>query len=127
MASILYLRLDAANDPVFIPGAALADVAAVEQAILTRLRLFEGEWWENLEEGTPMFQNIIGASGSPRSTALIETLLTERVSGTPYVASVDGVSVVYDRKTRSATYRATAQTAFGPVPVSLGPGTLASL
>ena len=36
-ASIVYLRLDADNDPIFDPGAELSDLEAVAQAIKTRL------------------------------------------------------------------------------------------
>jgi hypothetical protein len=124
MALIQYLRLDADYDPVFIPAASYADLDAVRQAIQTRLMLFEGEWWEDLQEGTPMFQSILGASGSPKSQAAMELALNRRISGTPYVSAVSDQVVAFDKATRSFAYGAVAQTSFGPVPVAFNPGSL---
>jgi hypothetical protein len=127
MAVIQYLRLDADYDPTFVPLASLTDLEAVRQAIMTRLALFEGEWWENLTEGTPMFQSILGASGSARSRAAIGLALAQRISGTPYVSAVDEQVIEYDQVARKLTYSAVAQTSFGPIPITVSPGSSASL
>jgi hypothetical protein len=127
MSEFSYLQLDAENDPIFDPGASFVDAQAVEQAILTRLLLFEGEWWENLSEGTPMFQKILGRRASLSGQQIMTLALVERVNGTPFVTVVENVSVSFDPATRKFSFSCTAQTAFGPVSISYSPGSSASL
>jgi len=119
MAAIQYLRLDSNLDMIWDGNAALLDLDAVTQAIQTRILLFQGEWWENLNEGTPMFQSILGAPGSAKSQAAINLALIQRISGTPYVSSVENVSSSFDPMTRKFSFSATAQTAFGTAVVSV--------
>jgi hypothetical protein len=126
-AQIVYLRLDADYDPVFQTGAELSNLDAVAQAIKTRLLLFQGEWWENLNEGTPMFQQIIGQRASKNGQQIMALALANRVAGTPYVSAVEDVAISFDEKTRSFSFRCTAQTSFGTVPVTFSPGLNASL
>lgn len=126
-ASILYLRLDANYDPIFDPDAELSDLDAVAQAIKTRLLLFEAEWWENLNEGTPMFQEIIGQRASANGQQIMAMALSSRIAGTPYVSGVEDVSVQFDESTRQLTYSCVAQTSFGSVPVTFSPGLSASV
>lgn len=122
-----YLRLDPVNDAIFSSQAALTNLNAVAQAILTRLLLFQGEWWENLNLGLPMWQSILGAPGSPKGQAAINLLITEQIKGTPYVSSVQNPTVTYTPATRALAYSATALTAFGPVPISVSPGQSATI
>jgi hypothetical protein len=127
LSQIQYLRLDATNDPILQPQASLTDLYAVAQAIQTRLLLFQGEWWENLSAGTPMFQSILGAPGTPRSQQVMAGLLNLVVQGTPFVSSVQDGTVSYDPANRVFSYSATAFTAFGPVSVSTSLGSAASI
>ena len=126
-ASILYLRLDEDYDPVFDPGAELSNLDAVAQAIKTRLLLFQGEWWENLNEGTPMFQEIIGRRATGGQLQIMSLALTQRVAGTPYVSSVQNAEIKYDPFTRALSFSCIAQTSFGEVPVTFTPGLAASV
>lgn len=126
MATILYLRLDANGDPVFDPNVALADADAVRQAIQTRLLLFEGEWFEDLNEGTPLFQQILGVIKKAGNQDVASLAITARIAGSPFVTGVSDISSSVDEK-RKLTYSATAQTIFGPVPVTFTPGSAASL
>ena len=126
-ASILYLRLDANWDPIFDPEAELSDLQAVAQAINTRLRLFQGEWWANLNDGTPMFQEILGQRASGNGQKVMATALAQRVSGTPYVSSVENVAITFDPITRKLSFSCTAQTSFGTVSVLFEPGLNASV
>lgn len=126
-AQIVYLRLDAEYDPVFQVGAELSNLDAVAQAIKTRLLLFQGEWWENLNEGTPMFQDIIGQRASESGQKIMALALANRIAGTPYVSAVKDMAVSFDEKTRQLRFNCTAQTSFGTVPVSFSPGLNASL
>lgn len=125
MATISYLALDSRNDPVFADRTSLTDAAAVAQAILTRLNLFLGEWWENLSLGLPVFQSMLGQLGSQKNLAVIQGLVKTNIEGAPYVTSVDSVRVSFvDGR---LTFTATARTAFGTVTASNIPGSSASL
>lgn len=126
MAIILYLRLDETNDPVFDPNAVLEDLDAVTQAIDTRLKLLQGEWWENLNEGLPLFQQILGVSRKKGSQDLASLSIIARIKGTPFVSSVVNVNSSLDA-TRKLNFSAVAQTSFGSVPVVFNPGSSASL
>lgn len=127
VASIVYLRLDANHDPIFDPGAELSDLDAVAQAILTRLELLQGEWWENLNEGTPMFQQIIGRRLTQNQQQVISLALTARIQGTPFVSAVEDLTIAFDEITRAFAFRCTAKTSFGTVPITFSPGLNASV
>lgn len=117
--TIQYLQLDSTYDPIFDPTANLDDTYAVAQAIRTRLKLFLGEWWENLNLGLPMFQSILGQLGSPQGLSAMTLAVTQNIEGAPYVTSVTGVTVKFVDGALSIT--ATAQTQFGPVSVNTSP------
>ena len=125
MSSITYLQLDAQYDPIFLSQASLSDLEAVTQAIKTRLLLFEGEWWEDLGDGTPMFQEIVGQRATPNGQQIMSQALAARISGTPYVVAVQNVSVNFNPTTRQFSFVATVQTAFGTVTIPYSPGALA--
>lgn len=125
MATIQYLQLDAAYDPVFDPSASYTDTYAVNQAILTRLRLFLGEWWENLNLGLPVFQQILGQLVSQQGIAAMALLVQQNIEGTPYVTNVTDVNVSFTNGQLAIT--ANAQTQFGPVAVSAAPALSANL
>lgn len=124
---ILNLRLDSNFDVVWDPTAQLTNLQAVEQAILTRIKLFQGEWWENLNEGTPMFQQILAQRMTPKKQQLAAQALTSRILGTPYVTGVNNVSFAFNSITRQFTYSAIAQTSFGTVTVNFSPGSAAGV
>lgn len=127
MASITYLRLDSSYDPVFNPAVALTDLAAVTQAIQTALLLFQGEWWESLNVGTPMFQVILGRRATPKGLQAMSLALSLAIQAVPYVSSVVATAM-FNPKTRQFSYSATAQTSFGPTTVSGNlPGNSASI
>jgi hypothetical protein len=122
MSSVItYLRLDAEYDPVFDNTATLSDLEAVRQAIQTRLALFQGEWWEDLNDGTPMFQEILGQRASQNGLQAMALVLNERIAGTPYVQGVQNVNIVFNAANRSFTYTATALTAFGSTDIVFPP------
>ena len=112
--TILYLQLDAAYDPIFDLQACLTDLDAVTQAIATRLRLFLGEWWENVNLGLPVFQSILGQLGSPQGLAAMQLAVQQNIEGAPYVTSVPTVDITFSKAgVLSLSY--TAQTQFGTV------------
>jgi hypothetical protein len=117
MASIAYLQLDTQNDPLFADGTSLTNGAAVAQAVLTRLRLFLGEWWENLNLGLPVFQQMLGQLGSQRGLRAMQLAIQQNITGfTPYVTAVTNVEVGFINGQLS--YTANVQTIYGPVTIS---------
>jgi len=107
-----YRQLGPNNDPVW--SSYLSGAAAVAQAILTRLLLFEGEWWESTTDGTPWFQQMLGTGLPP---AQISLLIQNRILTTPYVTSITNLAFDFNRAARSFALSASVQTAFGPTTV----------
>lgn len=119
-ATIIYRQLNANGDPIWGQGTAnfLTDADAVAQAILTTLRLFEGEWWANMAEGTPMWQQILGVGAPGQRQQQISLILQQRILAVPYVTSLAQVQAAFNPNTRQFTFYCVANTAFGPVTVS---------
>lgn len=117
--TIQYLQLDPQYDPIFDPNASLTDTDAVAQAILTRLKLFLGEWWENVTIGLPVFQSILGQLGSNQGLAAMTLAVQQNIEGGPYVTSVTDIKVSFDDMALSIT--AKAYTQFGPIAINTAP------
>jgi hypothetical protein len=118
--SLAYLALDAYNDPVFADGTSLTGADAVAQAIFTRLNLFLGEWFESLNLGLPVFQQMLGQLGSQQGLAAMRLAVIQNVIGGPYVTAVTSAQVNFVNG--ALTFTVSAQTVFGPVTISNLPG-----
>ena len=116
------IRLNANWDPVWNSTSCLSNIDAVAQVIKQTILLFQGEWWGNLSLGTPMFQSILGGSGSQASQKAINLALTERIRSVPYVIGAVSVTSSFNVNNRAFSFSATAETAFGTVSVTVGPG-----
>jgi len=130
MATITVRALGPNGDPLQGNGQNnfISDLAAVTQIIKTRLLLFQGEWFLNLLDGLPLFQSILGASGSQRSQRslqIIINLISARITGTPYVTGISSISASY--LNRSFSFKAQVETQFGTVFVTNTPGASATL
>lgn len=64
--TLKYRKQSSTGDYLFGGGEQdfLNDVNAVVQAINTKLLLLKAEWWEDVDIGLPLFQQILGATGS---------------------------------------------------------------
>jgi len=103
----------------------IADLAAVTQIINTRLRLFQGEWFLDLLDGLPLFQSILGSSGSVNNLKTVVNLISRRIKLSPYVTGVLNVQASF--LNRKFSFYAEAATVFGTVYVTNSPGSSASL
>jgi hypothetical protein len=104
-----YRALDANGDyQIGVPF--LVDAPAVAQAILTRLKLWQGEWFLDVTEGTPYLQSILAKSQNP------DAYLKQRILSTPNVQSI--LSYRSNITARAFSVSATVQTIYGPVSVS---------
>jgi hypothetical protein len=117
--TIQYLLLDSGYDPIFDPNASLTDANAVAQAIETRLKLFLGEWWENLNIGLPVFQAILGQLASPQGVAAMQLAVQANVEGGPFVTGTNNVATTFIDGALGIT--ASAETQFGPVAINTAP------
>jgi len=115
-SSITYLAIDANGETQW--NSPLYDLAAVEQAILTRLRLLQGEWWADLADGLPLWQSILAQAASPQALNQMELLISVRITGTPFVSNLANISVTFNKATRQFSFSAVANTQFGQVAIS---------
>lgn len=126
MATFAYLLLDSSYDPVFDPTAQLTNADAVGQAILTNLKLFLGEWWENLNLGLPVLQSMLGQLAVAGTLNAASLAIQQQVEATPYVTDCTGVTVGVSAAGQ-LQFTCVAQTSFGPVTVSNLPAASASI
>jgi hypothetical protein len=123
MATITVRKLDANWDPIQGQGLAcfISDAEAVAQIIATRLKLFQGEWYQDLSAGVPYFQDFLSKSASPQARNVFTLALQTNILGAPYVTSISGVETNWDSAERAYSFSCTANTLFGPVPVQFPP------
>lgn len=127
MATVTVRALDANWDPIYGNGqnCFLSDLEAVTQILAQRLKLFQGEWWENLLDGLPLFQSILGSSGSQKNLQVIIGLISQRITQTVFVIGITSFTATY--KNRQFAFSAEVSTQFGAVFVTNSPGSSATL
>lgn len=112
-----YRMLSPSGDYVFGSGSGeflVNTPQAVGQAVLTRLRLWQGEWFLDLTEGTPYTQQILGfTSQSARDQAI-----QARILGTPGVTELVAYSSTLSPG-RQLTISATLNTIYGQTALTL--------
>lgn len=111
-------RLDADWDFCFGRGAQnyITGVDAVAQAVKQRLLLLYAEWWEDLEDGLPLWEQILGTSGSEENRQAVDIIIRDRISGTEGVQSVVEFESTYER--RHYKFTATIETIYGSMEIS---------
>lgn len=82
---------------------------APAQAIMTRLRLWLGEWFINTSDGTPYQQAILGM----HTLETIEPAIRRQILNTQKVTSIESFSLVRDPVTRKVTINAVVNTEYG--------------
>jgi hypothetical protein len=92
---------------------------AVEQAIQTRLKLWLGEWFLDLSDGTPYFTQVLGERYNKNPDAAIKA----RILGTPGVSQLISYSSTFNSPTdsnrRTLTVNATVQTIYSATPIAV--------
>jgi len=111
-----YRRLDSVGDYVFGFGATcfLTDLQAVSQAINTKLKLFQGDFWGGVNDGLPFFQEIAGQSNESKTDLLIQS----RIKEVPNVTGISSFSSSVDSK-RKYTATIGVNTSYGTVEVTV--------
>lgn len=115
-----YRMLDKSGDYQF--GHSLQDITfgtyAVAQAVKTNLLLLQGEWWEDIENGLPLFQRIIGQRFSQQNIDIVDSFIKERIITTENVTGISDFQSSYSPETREYYFESTVQTPFGNVVVA---------
>lgn len=91
---------------------------AVSQAVKTRLKLLLGEWWEDLEDGLPLFQVILLQRGNEDGRQTIDLLVQERILDTAHVTGISS----FQSEMAGRVYKAEAviDTEFGQITETMG-------
>ena len=87
---------------------------AVAQAVLTRLRLWVGEWFLDTNEGTPFEQAMLGAG----KLATIEPAIRERILETQGVIEITSFELIWNEDIRKIEIIATINTQYGSGPLT---------
>jgi hypothetical protein len=95
-------------------GNFVTGIEAVALLIQTRLLLFLGEWFLNLQDGLPLWQIL----GQNADVSVINALIQQRINATPYVVSSSNVGSQFNQSTGQFSYSAQVQTVFGPLSVT---------
>ena len=111
-----YRALDANGDYSFGQGSAnflVNSPACVAQAVQTRLRLFEGEWFLDQTDGTPWFQDVLGQKNALDNINLIIRARILATQGVSPQGGIENYSAVFDDTTRKLTVTMTLNTIYG--------------
>lgn len=110
---MLNRRLDENWDYCFGRGRQnyISGLDAVVQAIKTRLQLLKEEWWEDQNDGLPLWQEILASSGSEDHRAAVDIIIRDRISGTTGVLAVTEFESQYQN--RQYIFEATVESIYG--------------
>lgn len=110
-----YRRLDVDGDYTFGQNTQnfVVDAEAVKQAVYTRLLLLYNEWWENVEDGLPFFQQIAGKFGTPENLNGVDLVIRERIINTEGVAQIIEYQGTFDSQNRTYSVYTKVNTIYG--------------
>lgn len=111
-----YRTLSPTGDYVFGEGSTeflINSPEAVAQAVKTRLGLATGEWFLDLNEGTPYATQILGEG----TLMLYDQAIQDRILGTQGVLSLDQYASVLDQETRALTVSCLISTIYGQIQI----------
>jgi hypothetical protein len=115
-----YRKLDADGDYSFGQNRFLHDTEAVGQAIVTRMKLLYGEWWECTDDGLPLFEQILGVFADEQKKNAVDLIISERISGTRGVRNITRFKSEFHNRRYSA--HCTVNTIFGDIEFEIADG-----
>jgi len=113
-----YRALDEKGDYTLGKRKFLTGVEAVQQAILTRMKLLRSEWWEDTEDGLPLFERILGSYGGDEVRQAVDLIISERILGTEDVAEIKHFESTFSNREYKAT--CTINTIYGETVLAIG-------
>lgn len=113
-----YRKLDANGDYTLggIGAFYLNQPETVAQAVLTRLKLWRGEWFLNTEDGTPWMTEILGKR---RAGTNPDAAIKQRILETQGVTEIADYSSSFDGNSRTLSVTCTLNTQYGSTVVSV--------
>lgn len=113
-----YRRMDENWDYTFGQGQQcyLEGAEAVAQAIKSRLWLLYHEWWEDREDGLPLWERILGTNGTPANIAAVDGIFRDRIEKTKDVIAVLEYNSNFEN--RRYTFACRVNTAYGVIEVT---------
>ena len=108
-------RLDDSGDIATSGAQFISGIDEVAQTVLTRLRLFYGEYFRDVTDGTQWFEAILGKNGSQQAR---EAALRTRIAQTPGVVRLTSFEFDFDIENRKATVTAGILTTYGETTVT---------
>jgi hypothetical protein len=116
VSAIIYRKLDVNGDYTFgRRDSFYSEVEAVAQAVKTRLLHFKGEWWENITDGTPFFQEVAGQFFPTDNPAQIDLVFAERILGTQGVTEITEFDSRINPQTRTYSASITVATIYDTI------------
>lgn len=116
---MIYRKLDDNGDYILGQGRAefFSGVEAVAQAIITHIKLLLGEWWEDVDNGTPLWQSMLGTPGTESNLVSIDNIIKDRIlstqlNGENLVSTIDNYERTYNSNTRSYSFKAEVTTIY---------------
>ncbi len=97
----------------------ITGVDEIAQTVTTRLRLFLGEYFRDVTDGTPWFEQILGKGSSLQAK---EAALKNRIVQTDGVIRLTSFSTDFDIATRNYVVSAGILTAFGETQINVTGG-----
>lgn len=86
------------------------DKDVVLLAVKSRLEFFKGEWFLDIEDGTPYFQDILT---KPARLRLIEGIMKRRILETPGIVELNSFDLDFDKGSRKLNIDFEALDQFG--------------
>lgn len=114
---MIYRALSSTGDYTFGAGSNnfLENDYAVAQAIKTKILLFYQEWWEDLGEGIPVFQSLLGQFNNLTIQNSLSQLLSQRILDINEVTSIVSIDINYDKTSRTISAEIVVSTSYGTV------------
>lgn len=113
-----YRALSATGDYTFGQGQAnflVNSPAAVGQSVLTRLKLWRGEWFLDTSVGTPWLTEVMGKNTQSIYDRAVQTIVIQTVG----VTSIATYNSVLDTAARSLAVTMTINTQYGATTVAV--------
>lgn len=88
---------------------------AVAQAVLTKLKLYTGEWWEDLTDGFPLWTHIIGKRNTKE---IVDKMVQNRILEVIHVKNIIEYESTWDNSQRAYSFSCRIDTAFGETKLS---------
>lgn len=83
---------------------------AIAQTVVTRLKLFLGEYFRDITDGTPWFQQVLGKFSNLNA---VEAILRNRIARTQGVIRLLSFDLQFDLDSRALSVQAQVLTVYG--------------